>query len=196
LRKYQSTLLARRYRKRVATIQDPALKEAVAKGYHKVLAYKDEYEVARLLKDTRKKARAEFDGDLKLTYHMAPPLLSKPGADGRPAKKEYGQGMIHMLALMSRLKFLRGTMFDPFGYGHERQVERGLIREYEKDIAALPDNLSGEKLAAAIELAELPLSVRGFGPVKMANLEKAKLRRGQLLAILNARIDPQLSAKP
>lgn len=196
LRKYQSSLLSRRYRKRVASIQDPALKEAVAKGYHKVLAYKDEYEVARLLKDTRKKARTEFDGDLKLTYHMAPPLLSKPGADGRPAKKEYGQGMIHMLALMSRLKFLRGTMFDPFGYGHERQVERGLIREYEKDIAALPDNLSGEKLAAAIELAELPLSVRGFGPVKAANLEKAKVRRGQLLAILHARIDPKLSVKP
>ncbi|MFO8241357.1 MAG: DUF6537 domain-containing protein, partial [Dissulfuribacterales bacterium] len=87
---YQGKRLAKRYRKLVDQFQDTPLREAVAKGYHKLLAYKDEYEVARLLSETQAKAAAEFDGDLKLTYHLAPPILSKTGADGRPAKREFG----------------------------------------------------------------------------------------------------------
>ncbi len=195
LRAYQSPLLARRYRKRVNSITDDRLREAVAKGYHKLLAYKDEYEVSRLLQNTRKQAKAEFDGRLKFTYYMAPPSLSKRGRKGQAVeKKEYGPGMVRMLGLMSQLKMLRGTPFDPFGYTAERKVERKLIRQYEKDLNALPADLSGARLDAAVALAELPLKIRGFGHVKQANHDKAMKERTRLLAVLNERVEPRLHA--
>jgi indolepyruvate ferredoxin oxidoreductase len=105
---YQGERLARRYRKLVEGIADARLREAVAKGYHKLLAYKDEYEVARLLLDTRAKAEAEFEGDLKLTYHLAPPLLSRQGPDGRPAKRAFGGFIERLYPILARMKGLRG----------------------------------------------------------------------------------------
>jgi len=181
---YQGPRLARRYRKLVDRVEDPRLKEAVAKGYHKLLAYKDEYEVARLHLETAEKARAEFEGDLKLSFHLAPPILGGKGPDGRPKKRAFGPWMLRVFRLLARLRALRGTPLDPFGYSKERRMERGLVREYERDIAEMLDRLSPENMDAAVALAELPLSIRGFGPVKEANAEKAAKRREEILASL------------
>ena len=183
---YQSEALARRYRKFVDKVEDPRLREAVADSYHKLLSYKDEYEVARLLLESRSKAEAAFAGDLKLSFHLAPPLLARKGPDGRPRKRAFGEGSSWMFRLLARLKTLRGTPFDPFGYTHERRMERRLIRQYEKDIKKIlahpPAN--GE---AALELARLPMEIRGFGPVKEANAGKAAKRREMLLGAFDKR---------
>ena len=182
---YQSARLAKRYRKLVDRAADPRLKEAVAKGYHKLLAYKDEYEVARLLTSTREKAAQAFDGDLKLTFHLAPPILSREGADGRPKKRAFGGRMERLWPLLAKGKALRGTPFDPFGYTAERRMERRLIRQYEADMARVLADPSRNP-DAAVALAELPLSIRGFGPVKAANAEAAAKRRDDLLAAFEA----------
>lgn len=185
---YQSNRLAKKYRRIVERFQDEELKEAVAKGYHKLLAYKDEYEVARLLVDTETKAREAFDGDLKLTYNLAPPFLSKTGPDGRPKKKAYGSGMARLFPLLARMKRLRGTWFDPFGRTAERRMERALIKEYERDMAEVIRVMRPDTRDAAIALAKLPLSIRGFGPVKDANAREAAKRREEYLSTL--RSDP------
>jgi indolepyruvate ferredoxin oxidoreductase len=183
---YQGKRLAKRYHRLVEQFQDAPLQEAVAEGYHKLLAYKDEYEVARLLTETKEKAAAEFDGDLKLTYHLAPPMLTKTGADGRPVKKAYGAWMAWAFPKLARLKWLRGTPFDPFGHTAERRMERALIREYEADMREVLQILRPDTREAAIALARLPLDIRGFGPVKEANARKAAKRREELLAVLRA----------
>ncbi|MDJ0860075.1 MAG: indolepyruvate ferredoxin oxidoreductase family protein [Dinoroseobacter sp.] len=177
---YQSRRLARRYRATVEGVADPALREVVAKNYHKLLAYKDEYEVARLLRNTADKARAEFDGDLKLTYHLAPPVFSRPGPDGRPAKKAYGAGIERLYGPLARLKVLRGTPFDPFGRSDERKTERALISLYEQDLAQVLQDLTPERCDAALALLAWPDMVRGFGPVKAASVETMKKRREEL----------------
>ncbi|MDJ0822093.1 MAG: indolepyruvate ferredoxin oxidoreductase family protein [Paracoccaceae bacterium] len=182
--KYQGKRLAKRYRKLVDGISDPRLKDAVAKGYHKLLAYKDEYEVARLHLETRQKAAEAFDGDLKMTFHLAPPLLSKEGPDGRPMKKPYGEGMLRSFGLLARMKRLRGTPLDPFGRTEERRMERALIRQYEADMGEWLPKATPETMDALVALAELPLQIRGFGPVKHANATKAEKRREELLAAL------------
>ncbi|KUF11878.1 indolepyruvate ferredoxin oxidoreductase family protein [Pseudoponticoccus marisrubri] len=186
LTRYQSGRLARRYRKLVDGIEDPRLKEAVAKGYHKLLAYKDEYEVARLLLETRQKARAEFDGEFEMTFHLAPPVLTREGPDGRPLKKTYGEGMLRAFSLLRRFKFLRGTPFDPFGRSAERRMERALIAQYEADMADWLPKVAPETMDALVVLAELPLQIKGFGPVKEANEAKAAKRREELLSVLKA----------
>ncbi len=180
LTKYQGKRLARRYRKLVDGIGDARLKEAVAKGYHKVLAYKDEYEVARLHLETAAKAREMFDGDFKMKFHLAPPLLSKQGPEGRPLKRTFGSGMLRGFALMAKMKGLRGTPFDPFGRTAERRAERAAIKAYEADMAEVLRDLTAENLEVAVQIAELPLKVRGFGPVKAANAAKAEKLRGQM----------------
>ncbi len=179
---YQGKRLAKRYRRLVDGIEDAGLREAVAKGYHKLLAYKDEYEVARLLLSSEEKARAEFDGELKMTYHLAPPVLGGKGPDGRPKKREFGEWMSGPLKLLARMKGLRGTPFDPFGYTAERRMERALIRQYEKDLKEILPNVKPETRDIAVALAALPLDIRGFGPVKLANEAKAAKRREELLA--------------
>ncbi|MEM6385092.1 MAG: indolepyruvate ferredoxin oxidoreductase family protein [Pseudomonadota bacterium] len=179
--RYQGKGLARRYRKLVDRCENPKLKQAVAKGYHKLLAYKDEYEVARLLQETRRKAEEAFEGDLKLTYHLAPPLLSKEGPNGRPAKRPFRENRTWQFRWLARMKRLRGSPLDPFGYTAERRMERGLIRQYEKDmkeVLSAPD----QNLEAAYALAELPLQIRGFGPVKAAHAKSAAQRRQELLS--------------
>ncbi|SHK82622.1 indolepyruvate ferredoxin oxidoreductase [Roseovarius marisflavi] len=186
LRAYQGKRLAKRYEKRLAGIEDEALKEAVAKGYHKLLAYKDEYEVARLHLETADKARAEFGNDFKMQFHLAPPILSKMGADGRPVKREFGPGILRVFRILARLRRLRGTPFDPFGRTKERRMERALIRQYEADMNEVLPKLSEATREAIIALAELPLSIRGFGPVKEANEAKAAKRREELLAVIRA----------
>ncbi|MDG1075535.1 MAG: indolepyruvate ferredoxin oxidoreductase family protein [Planktotalea sp.] len=184
LEAYQNKRLAIRYRKLVDAIEDPALKEAVAKGYHKLLSYKDEYEVARLHLSTASKAAETFDGDLKLTYHLAPPMLSKTGADGRPMKKEFGAGMLRGFKILAKMKCLRGTLFDPFGRTAERRMERALIAQFEADMKVVLSKADPQTMEAVLALAELPLSIRGFGMVKEANERKAAKRREELLSVI------------
>ncbi len=182
--KYQGKGLAKRYRKLVEGIGDDRLKEGVAKGYHKLLSYKDEYEVARLLLDTRAKAKGTFDGDFEMSFHLAPPIVSKEGSDGRPIKKTYGEGMLRWFRLLARLKGLRGTPLDLFGRTEERRMERALIAQYEADMAEWLPKAGPDVMDALVALAELPLQIRGFGPVKMANEKKAAKRREELLNVL------------
>ncbi|WP_299687018.1 indolepyruvate ferredoxin oxidoreductase family protein [uncultured Tateyamaria sp.] len=186
LSKYQSKRLAKRYRKMVDAIEDAGLREALAKGYHKLLAYKDEYEVARLHLDTEAKARETFEGDFTMKFHLAPPMLSKMGPDGRPLKKEYGPGMMRNFRLLARLKSLRGTPLDPFGRTEERRMERALIKQYEADMRTVLPALTPDTRDAIVALAELPLHIRGFGPVKAQNEAKAAKRREELLAVIRA----------
>ncbi|AUQ66432.1 indolepyruvate ferredoxin oxidoreductase family protein [Phaeobacter inhibens] len=181
---YQGPRLAKRYGKMLDGISDKALKEAVAKGYHKLLAYKDEYEVARLLLSSREKAEAEFEGDLKISYNLAPPMLTGKDPDGRPKKRKFGPGLERGLRLLAKFKGLRGTPLDVFGYTAERKMERALISQYEADMKAWLPKASPEIMAPLIALAELPLEIRGFGPVKQANEAKAAKRREELLAAL------------
>jgi len=182
LRKYQGKRLAKRYMKLLDGIADETLKEAVAKGYHKLLAYKDEYEVARLLLDSRAKAEAEFDGDFTMTYHLAPPIFGGTGPDGRPKKRGFGEGMNLPLKLLRMMKGLRGTFLDPFGRSAERRMERALIKQYEADMKDVLAKVDADNMAAAQALAALPLDIRGFGPVKIANEAKAAKRREEILA--------------
>ncbi len=182
---YQNAALADRFRALVARAPE-ALREAVAKGYHKLLAYKDEYEVARLHLDTAAKAQAEFEGDLRLTFHLAPPFLSGPEHNGRPAKRAFGPWVLRAFAVLARMKGLRGTAFDPFGRTKERRTERALITQFEADMAEILPRVTPETEAIARELAELPLQIRGFGPVKEASVAAAAARRAELLAAFRA----------
>lgn len=186
LRAYQSARYARRYTRQLEAISDLEVRQAVARGYHKLLTYKDEYEVARLLKSTRAKVSEAFDGDVKLTYHLAPPMLSKEGADGRPKKRAFGSWIERAYPLLAMGKRLRGTPLDPFGRTAERRMERALIKQYEADLADTLPRLTDGTRDAIVALAELPLTIRGFGPVKEANERKAAKRREELLAVISA----------
>ncbi len=181
--KYQGRRLAKRYRKVLDSIEDKGLKEAVAKGYHKILSYKDEYEVARLLLSSREKAAAEFDGDFRMSFHLAPPILGGKGPDGRPRKRAFGDWVQTPLKVLKSLKGLRGTPLDVFGYSAERKMERALIRQYEADLKEILPAVTQRTMEVAVALASLPLDIRGFGPVKAANEAKAAKRREELLAI-------------
>ncbi|MGB3281064.1 MAG: indolepyruvate ferredoxin oxidoreductase family protein [Pseudorhodobacter sp.] len=180
LRDYGDAALSDRFMKLVDAAPE-ALRESVAKGYHKLLAIKDEYEVARLHLESLTKAQAEFDGDLRPTFHLAPPLLPGKDSQGRPKKRAFGPWVTHLFQVLTKLKPLRGTRFDPFGYSAERRMERALIGEYELDIAEVFASYTPAKQALAKEIAELPLSIRGFGPVKLANAKKAADTRKALL---------------
>jgi indolepyruvate ferredoxin oxidoreductase len=183
---YQGKGLAKRYGKMLDGIADEGLREAVAEGYHKLLSYKDEYEVARLLLSSREKARAEFEGDFKMSFNLAPPMLSKMGPNGRPMKREFGPWLERPLRVMAKLKRLRGTPLDIFGYTAERRMERALIKQYEVDMRAVLPKLGADTRDAIVALASLPLDIRGFGPVKEANEAKAAKRREELLSVIRA----------
>ena len=184
LTEYQNARLAKRYRALVDQVRDPRLKEAVALGYHKLLAYKDEYEVARLHLSTEAKAREMFEGDLKLSYHLAPPMLPGKDAAGRPKKREFGAWMGRMYRPLAAMKVLRGTLLDLFGYTAERRMERHLIAQYEADMAEWLPKADAANLDMIVTLAELPLKIRGFGPVKEKNAEIAAENRQAILAHL------------
>jgi indolepyruvate ferredoxin oxidoreductase len=189
---YQSKRLAGRYRalvERVAAASrgldpDGALALAVARNYFKLLAYKDEYEVARLYTDGEfgRRLAEQFEGDFKLAVHLAPPLLSRLDPDtGRPRKRRFGGWMLNAFRLLARARFLRGTALDPFGHSAERREERRLIGEYEALIATILAGLDRERLADAVALAALPDHIRGFGPVKAAAIAQAREREAALL---------------
>jgi indolepyruvate ferredoxin oxidoreductase len=190
---YQDAAYAARYKDlvdRVSTAEKnktPALQgltEAVAKSAFKLMAYKDEYEVARLYTNGEfmQKLRQQFDGDFKLTFHLAPPALAdRDASTGHLKKKTYGPWMLKAFGLLARLKRLRETPFDPFGYSDERKMERRLRDDYVALVQELIDGLNHDNHALAVEIAELPQKMRGFGHIKQANVEKAKAREAELL---------------
>ena len=181
---FQGRRLAKKFRSLIDPIKEDRVKEAVARGYHKLLAYKDEYEVARLHLETRHKAEENFDGVDLITYHLAPPLLSKIGSEGRPIKRQFGSLMERIFPILASLKILRGTALDIFGYTAERKRERAWIRQYESDMAEILPKLNNETEDLIVALAELPIAIRGFGPVKSANEQKAGKKRKEILYAL------------
>ena len=184
LRLYQNESLAQKYKAMVDQISDPDVKAAVAEGYHKLLSYKDEYEVARLHLDTMTKAKDAFDNISDIKLHLAPPLMSKSGPDGRPLKREFGAWMLKAFGILAKFKALRGTVLDPFGYTSERKMERALIQQYEQDLEAVLPQLNNDTKDAIASLARLPLDIRGFGPVKLANAQASEVRRAALLSAI------------
>ncbi len=159
------------------------LTEAVARYYFKVLAIKDEYEVARLFThgEFLKKIEATFEGDYNLRFHLAPPLLNKAGPGVEPAKRSYGPWMLKGFKLLAKLKGIRNTWLDPFAYTHERKVEREWLRNYEQILEELLSGLTPDKLDTAVQLAKLPDAVRGYGAVKERYLAHVQQQQTRLL---------------
>ena len=157
------------------------LREAVMKGYFKLLAYKDEYEVARLHLETRAQVRRRFGAGTRLKFHLAPPLLARPDGSGRIRKWTFGEWIIPVFRLLAAMRRIRGTWLDPFSRTAERCMERRLIREYEALMEEILDQLAPENHAAAVSIAELPLSIRGFGHVKEKAVREAEEVRSALL---------------
>ncbi|MGI9229335.1 MAG: indolepyruvate ferredoxin oxidoreductase family protein, partial [Gammaproteobacteria bacterium] len=157
---------------------------AVSRNLYKLMAYKDEYEVARLYSDGRfmKQINATFSGKPKLRFHLAPPLLAKTDAlTGRPKKIALPQFTLTLFKPLARLKFLRGSRFDPFGYSAERRLERQLCMDYKDCMLELMQGINADNYPTAVALAELPEQVRGFGIVKMQNLKKVEQEKTRLL---------------
>ena len=194
LKDYQSVRYEKRYTKFVDRFKDPRLKLAVAKGYHKVLAYKDEYEVARLLGQTKDRVAADFEGDLKLSFHLSPPVFAGKHRNGRSKKRGFGEAFVRFMPVLAKQKWVRGTVFDPFGYTKHRRMERNLIRQYEADLSVYAGGTDDSDLNLVVELAELPLEIKGFGVVKDANYDVAQKRRGEILAALRAGPSSHLKA--
>ncbi|WP_141340972.1 indolepyruvate ferredoxin oxidoreductase family protein [Bradyrhizobium sp. USDA 3458] len=192
---YQNARLAKRYCKLVDQVRDAATKggygealpRAVAINYAKLLAYKDEYEVARLFTDGRfeKQLRDQFEGEFKFNFNLAPPILGGGlDAQGRPKKRAFGSWMMSAFRVLARFRFLRGTPLDIFGYNADRKLERDLIAGYEKDVATVLGLLSPLNHDIAVELLALPDRIRGYGPVKDKAIKEAKVRYAQLAADL------------
>jgi indolepyruvate ferredoxin oxidoreductase len=164
------------------------LSEAVARYYYKLMAYKDEYEVARLYTDGafQQKIAGMFEGDIKLKFHLAPPLLAKHDAKGQLIKQEFGPWMMKAFGMLAKFKGLRGSALDIFGYTAERKMERALIGEYRQTVSALLPKLTAENLAQAVAIASIPEDIRGYGHVKERHFKAAKQKEAALIAAFNA----------
>ncbi|MCC7416708.1 MAG: indolepyruvate ferredoxin oxidoreductase family protein, partial [Acidobacteria bacterium] len=189
---YQDAAYAARYRRSIARVAEAddrlsarsGLTEAAARSLHKLMAYKDEYEVARLYTAPAFRAQlaAQFDGDYRLTFHLAPPLLARRDpVTGHPRKRAYGPWMLKAFAWLARLKRLRGTRLDLFGRTEERRMERALIEEFERTLAMLASGLDEDNYGLAVEIASLPLRIRGFGHVKLAAAARVRAEMADLL---------------
>ena len=205
LTRYQNAAYAERYRRLVEAVRKAeadkapgkqSLTEAVARYLYKLMAYKDEYEVARLYTDGNflKQVAKTFDGqDLKFEFHLAPPLLAKPDPiTGVPRKMSFGPWMMTAYRVLAGLKGLRGTAFDIFGYTHERRTERQLIKDYEALIAEILAKLTPDNHALAVGLASIPEKIRGFGHVKARHLDTAKKEETALLADFRSGPKPEV----
>jgi indolepyruvate ferredoxin oxidoreductase len=195
LTSYQNKAYADRYRELVAKarvaeskLESARLTEAVARYAFKLMAYKDEYEVARLYTDGSfmAKIRAQFEGDYKLKFHLAPPTFSRRNHKGELVKREFGSWMFGVFKLLAALRALRGTPFDIFGYSAERRQERALIGQYEDTLSMMLAKLSASNLDAAVALASVPEDIRGYGHVKEAHVQRAMQKRDELLAAFKA----------
>jgi indolepyruvate ferredoxin oxidoreductase len=190
---YQDAAYAARYRDLVERTKateaakvpgSTALTEAVARYYFKLMAVKDEYEVARLYTDGsfERQLRSQFEGDLRLEFHLAPPLFARRDeATGLPLKSRFGPWMMTAMRALARLRRLRGTVFDPFGRTAERRMERRLIADYERCVAEILPALTPGNHALAVALASIPEKIRGFGHVKERHLAIARAEEIQLL---------------
>jgi indolepyruvate ferredoxin oxidoreductase len=187
LTSYQSARYARRYRSWVEKVKaaeaekapsKSGLADAVARYLFKLMAYKDEYEVARLYTDPsfERQVRNELGGEhLHYHVHLAPPLLARTDPQtGVPRKMTFGPWIFSAFGLLAKFKFLRGTPLDPFGHTAERQTERTLIRDYETLLGEVLERLTPENHHLAVGLAAIPEKIRGFGHIKMRNLKIAK----------------------
>ncbi len=196
LTEYQNDSYAEDYRNFVETVRDTekaagrndVVSKAVARNLFKLMAYKDEYEVARLYTGAAFKQQLGevFEGNYTLSFNLAPPLFSKKDREGHLVKRRYGAWMMPAFKVLARLKGLRGTALDIFGYSEERRMERELIREYRDAVlAALPAlGLSDEGDRLILALARLPEKIRGFGHVKAINVEKSREEEARLVASL------------
>jgi indolepyruvate ferredoxin oxidoreductase len=195
---YQDVALAERYRRQVARIAEverskapgrTGLAEVVARGLHKLMSYKDEYEVGRLFASPAFEAALseQFEQRGKLAFHLAPPLLARRNPEtGEPRKVQFGSWMLPVFRLLAKGKRLRGTRFDPFGYTAERKLERQMIVDFEALLDEIGRHLTPATHATAVALASLPLDVKGFGHIKLGNYKKAKEREAALLAELRS----------
>jgi len=202
---YQDAAYAQRYAALVAQVGEAEarampgiteLTEAVARYYFKLLAIKDEYEVARLYaeSDFTQRVAAQFEGDYKLTFHLAPPVFNKPDPrTGVPAKSTYGPWMMKAFGLLAKMRRYRGTALDFFGRTAERKMERALIGEYEAVVAEIVAGLTAKNHATAVDLASVPEHIRGYGHVKEAHVKTAKTREAALLAAFRS---PETAPKP
>ncbi len=191
---YQNAAYAARYtgmvervRKAEAVEGDGPLSHAVARYYFKLLAYKDEYEVARLhaSPEFRKQIERQFEDGYRLEFNLAPPLLArKDSVTGEPRKMRFGSWMLRVFRLLAAMRGLRGTVFDPFGRTEERRRERALIAQYEGDVEEILRCLGPDTQSAAVDLASVPEHIRGYGHVKLRHLEAAEKRRAVLLDAL------------
>jgi indolepyruvate ferredoxin oxidoreductase len=209
---YQNAAYAQRYKALVLEVQraesawgKTRLTEAVAHNLFKLMAYKDEYEVARLYSDGSfaQKIAAEFEGDVQLHFHLAPPLLAKTNAQGQLVKQRFGPWMMSAYKQLARLKGVRGTWMDPFGHTPERKQERALIDKYQdqihtmlKILAASPDGISAECYQKSLELASLPQDIRGFGHVKARHIAQAMEKWQRSASELVQLADPTQSGAP
>jgi indolepyruvate ferredoxin oxidoreductase len=189
---YQNAAYANRYKALVDKVRAAeqqkspgfeTLAEAVARYAFKLMAYKDEYEVARLYTsgEFEKEIRETFDGDYKLHFNLAPPLFARKDAEGHLRKAEYGTWVFGAFRMLAKLKGLRGTALDVFGYTAERRTERKLIEDYFATIDTLLATLDHENHALAVEIASVPEQIRGYGHVKERHLAAANLRAMQLM---------------
>ena len=188
---YQSAAYADRYERYVRDaaqrerdrVDGEKVSREIAMSLYKLMAYKDEYEVARLYAETdfAQRATAMFEGDVRLRFHLAPPLMAKKDKQGRLLKQEYGSWMLTVFRMLAKGKVLRGSVLDPFGYTAERRRERKAIDAYEASMREVLESLDAPRLATAVELAKLPQSVRGFGHVKERNAEMAGAKRTALM---------------
>jgi len=189
---YQDSAYAEAYADMVARVREREaalglgnkLSIAVAKSLFKLMAYKDEYEVARLYTDGRfvEQLKTQFEGNFSLKFNLAPPLFAKKDAKGHMVKAEFGSWMWSAFKLLAKCKGLRGGAFDVFGYTAERKMERALIAEYRDTVHALVDGLDADNHATAVELAALPEQIRGFGHVKEQAVAEYRLRKDELLS--------------
>ncbi|MCV2360156.1 indolepyruvate ferredoxin oxidoreductase family protein [Paucibacter sp. TC2R-5] len=200
---YQDSAYAQRYLALVSKVRQAEaalgeagkterLSKAVARYYAKLLAIKDEYEVARLYTDGTFEAamKAQFENWESLSFHLAPPLISKPGADGRAKKIELGSWTFKAFKLLAKFKGLRGGALDIFGKTDERRMERRLIGDYESLVNELLAGLSADKLELAVQLARLPEQIRGYGHVKHANVVTVRAKQQALLDRFHGRAAP------
>ena len=187
---YQDAAYAQRYREFVALVRAAEesaglgkdLATKVAHNLFKLMAYKDEYEVARLYSapEFRRALAEAFEGELKLGFELAPPLIARRDVRGRPIKRRYGAWVMWLFRRLAPLRFLRGGALDLFGYSQERRMERALIAEYRQAIASTLPNLDAPKHAIALELAAIPEKIRGYGHVKAASVELARAEQREL----------------
>jgi len=194
---YQNRRWADQYRAGVAEVRKAEealgqtnllLTRAVAQQLYRVMAYKDEYEVARLFAETdfMKEVQETFEGDFKVHFHLAPPLLGKEtDAQGRPKKRRFGPWMFRAFRLLAKFRGLRGTAVDPFSYSADRKLDRAMLKDYQRLITRIGQELDASNYETFLQLAELPADVRGYGPVREQAADAIREKQTQLVKALD-----------